>query len=99
MRVKFGNKILEIDRVYHAGGTDRFVSVYPTSSKFDNSCYIIDCEESGYARWLMAILLTKGYFNASGVDYDNSNDPTWFEYCRNKTEEQKVFSKWVNGGK
>jgi hypothetical protein len=41
-------------------------------------------------------MLINGYFNASGVDYDNSDDPTWFEYCRNKTEEQKVFWKWIN---
>ena len=91
MRIKFGNKIMESSYVCNPGGQDRFVGV-----KTPNGLYVIDCEEPNYAKWLMHVLLTKGYFNASGVDYDNSNDPTWFEYCINKTEEQKVFDKWIN---
>ena len=91
MRVQFGNKIVEASHVYNPGVQDRFVDVITPIGH-----YVIDCEEPNYAHWLMSIMLTKGYFNASGVDYDNSNDPTWFEYCRNKTEEQKVFRKWIN---
>lgn len=100
MRIKFGDKILEVDRVYHAGGIDRFVSVCPASS---NTHYLIDCEELGYAKWLMFILLTRGYFDASGVDYSNDCNmqslTQWETYCYEKTEEQKVFGKWVNGGR
>ena len=91
MRVQFGNKIVETNYVCNPGGQDRFVHVSTS-----NGYYVIDCEELNYARWLINTMLTKGYFNASGVDYDNSNDPTWLEYCRNKTEEQKVFGKWIN---
>ena len=91
MRVQFGNKIVEANHVCNPGGQDRFVDVITPIGH-----YVIDCEEPNYASWLMSIMLTKGYFNASGVDYDNSNDPKWFEYCRNKTEEQKAFGKWIN---
>ena len=91
MRIKFRNKIIEFDHAHQSGGADRFVEVWSTKNK-----YMIDCETNNYAKWLMSTLLTDGYFDASGVDYDNSNDPTWFEYCRNKTEEQKVFGKWIN---
>ena len=91
MRVQFGNKIMETDYVCNPGGQDRFITVGTRTGYF-----VIDCEEPNYASWLMTIMLTRGYFNASGVDYDNSNDPTWFEYCENKTEEQKVFGKWIN---
>lgn len=90
MRIKFGNKVMEVDYVYNAGGHDRFVSVNTS-----NGYYMIDCEEDEYARWLINTMLTKGYFDASGVDYDNSNDSTWITYCINKTEEQKVFGKWI----
>jgi hypothetical protein len=82
---------VEVHYIYNLGGQDRFVKV-----RTPIGYYVIDCEEPNYARWLMNIMLTKGYFNASGVDYDNSNDPTWVEYCKNKTEEQKVFGKWIN---
>lgn len=91
MRVQFGNKIVEADYICNPGGQDRFVYV-----RTANGHYVIDCEEPNYANWLIDIMLTKGYFNASGVDYDNTNDPTWIEYCTNKTEEQKVFGKWIN---
>ena len=91
MRIKFGNKIIECDRVVQPGGRDRFIDVISS-----NNHYVIDCEEINYAIWLMSVLLTKGFFDASGVDYDNSNDRSWFEYCNNKTEEQKVFGKWIN---
>lgn len=91
MRVRFGNKIAEVHYIYNLGGQDRFVNV-----RTPIGYYVIDCEEPNYASWLMDIMLTKGYFDASGVDYDNSNDPTWVEYCINKTEEQKVFGKWIN---
>ena len=90
MRIKFGNKVMEVDYVCNPGGHDRFVDVNTPKEH-----YIIDCEEHEYARWLITTMLTKGYFDASGVDYDNSNDPTWFRYCINKTEEQKVFDKWI----
>ena len=89
MRVRFRNKIVETNYVCNLG---RFVNVVTPIGD-----YVIDCEDPNYASWLMSIMLTKGYFNASGVDYDSSNDPTWLEYCRNKTEEQKVFGKWNNG--
>ena len=91
MRIKFGNKIIEFDQAIQLGGTDRFVDL--SSSRFR---YIIDCEESNYAAWLIYKLLNNGYFNASGVDYNNSQDPTWLDYCLNKTEEQKIFGKWIN---
>lgn len=94
MRVQFGNKIVETNYVCNPGGQDRFIHV-----STPNDHYVIDCEEPNYANWLISIMLTKGYFDASGVDYDNSDDSTWFEYCRNKTEEQKVFGKWINQNK
>ena len=94
MRMQFGNKIVEINYICNPGGQDRFVYV-----RTPIGYYAIDCEEPNYASWLMTIMLIKGYFNASGVDYDNSNDSTWFEYCKNKTEEQKVFGKWINQNK
>lgn len=90
MRIQFGNKILETNYIVNLGGQDRFIDIHTPIGH-----YVIDCEEPHYASWLMKIMLTRGYFNASGVDYDNSNDPTWFEYCNNKTEEQKVFGKWI----
>lgn len=93
MRVQFGNKIVEADYVSNPGGLE-FVYVCTPRGH-----YVIDCEEPNYASWLMNIMLTNGYFNASGVDYDNSNDPTWVHYCMNKTEEQKVFGKWINQNK
>lgn len=91
MRIRFGSKIIEFDYACQLGEQDRFVNVIST-----NKHYVIDCEKSNYASWLMCILLSKGYFDASGVDYDNSNDKNWFDYCNNKTEEQKVFGKWIN---
>lgn len=91
MRIKFGNKIIEFDHACQSGGTDRFVEVWSKKHK-----YTIDCETDNYARWLMSILLTDGYFDASGVDYDNSNDWDWLDYCINKTDEQRVFEKWIN---
>ena len=90
MRIQFGNKILEANSVFCFGGKNRFIDINTSMGH-----YVIDCEEPHYAKWLMNIMLTKGYFNASGVDYDNSNDSTWFKYCNNKTEEQKVFGKWI----
>lgn len=90
MRIKFGNKIFECNYVRQL--TERFVYVCTC----ENRQYTIDCEEKNYVTWLMSILLTKGFFDASGVDYDNSNDQEWVEYCNNKTEEQKVFGKWIN---
>lgn len=91
MRVRFGNKIVETNYVCNPGGQDRFVEVNTPIGH-----YVIDCEEPSYASWLMNTMLINGYFDASGVDYDNSDDPTWFKYCRNKIEEQKVFGKWMN---
>ena len=92
MRIKFGNKIIESDYVCNPGGKDRFIYI-----NTPNGQYTIDCEETYYAKWLMDILLTKGYFNATGVDYDNSEDNnSWIDYCINKTEQQKVFGKWIN---
>lgn len=93
MRIKFGNKIIEADCIYNSGIGDRFIHIV---SHITNTHYVIDCEEIKYAKWLMMQLLIEGYFNASGVDYDNCNDPIWFKYCKNKTEEQKVFGKWIN---
>lgn len=90
MRVQFGNKIVETNYVCNPGGQEFVYVRTPTGH------YVIDCEEPNYAHWLITTMLTKGYFDASGVDYDNSNDLTWIEYCINKTEEQKVFGKWIN---
>ena len=93
MRIQFGNEIIKVNYVYNPF-QDRFVDV-----NTPDGTYIIDCEEPNYASWLMSNMLTKGYFNATGVDYNNITnhpDPTWYEYCRNKTEEQKVFGKWIN---
>ena len=90
MRIQFGNKIIETNYISNPGGQE-FVYV-----RTPNGHYVIDCEEPNYAHWLMNIMLTKGYFDASGVDYDNSNDFSWIEYCMNKTEKQKVFGKWIN---
>ena len=91
MRIRFGNKIIEFDHACQLGGTDRFIEVWSTKHK-----YTIDCETNNCARWLMSTLLTNGYFDASGLDYDNSNDQTWIDYCNNKTDEQKVFISWIN---
>ncbi len=91
MRIKFGNKVMETNYICNLGGQSRFVDVITPIGH-----YVIDCEEPNYASWLMTFMLTKGYFNASGVDYDNSDNPGWFKYCKNKTEEQKVFGKWIN---
>ena len=91
MRIKFGNKIIESDYVCNPGGQDRFVYI-----KTPNGQYVIDCEEPNYAKWLMDVLLTKGYFNATDVDYDNSQDDGWIKYCINKTEQQKVFGKSIS---
>ena len=91
MRVQFGNKIVEVNYVCNPGGQSRFVDIDTPIGH-----YVIDCEKPSYASWLIETMLINGYFNASGVDYDNSNDPTWFEYCENKTEEEKVFGKWIN---
>ena len=93
MRIKFGHKIIEFDHACQLSWADRFVEVWSMKHK-----YTIDCETNNYARWLMSILLTDGYFDASGVDYDNSQDSTWIEYCVNKTDDQKVFGKWINKG-
>lgn len=94
MRVKFGHVIYETDRVSCPGeGEGRFVYV----NTF-NGLYAIDCETVGGAKWLMNKILTDGYFNASGVDYNNDQDDfDWFAYCINKTDDQKVFNKWING--
>ena len=94
MRIKFRNKIIEFDRAFQLGGEDRFIEVWSTKHK-----YTIDCETNDYAKWLMYTLLTDGYFDASGVDYDNSNDQSWVDYCNNKTDEQRVFGKWISKNK
>ena len=94
MRIKFGRKICEVDRVHHSLDNDeRFVIVFTSNGK-----YYIDCESKNGAVWLMYTMLTKGYFNATGIDYNNvENDKSWFEYCLSKNEEQKVFNKWIQG--
>lgn len=94
MRIKFGNKILEVSDICNPGGSDRFARV--KTSKGD---YIIDCEEPRYTQWLMNRILKCGYFDATGVDYNNDEqDESWFDYCISKTEDQKVFDKWINYG-
>lgn len=41
---------------------------------------VIDCETCNNAKWLIIELLCKGYFDASGVDYNNDQqDFSWFE--------------------
>ena len=93
MRIKIRNKIFEVDLVIHSKDS-RFVEVRTSN----NSIYSIDCEKLNYAEWLMHKLLTDGYFDASGVDYNNDQgDMSWYQYCYDKTEEQKVFEKWING--
>lgn len=94
MRVKFRHTIYEADKVSCPGEDEgRFVTV-----KTSNGLYSIDCETISGAKWLMVKMLTDGYFDASGVDYNNDQDDLdWFGYCLNKTEEQKVFHKWING--
>lgn len=94
MRIKFGDRIYESTKAIYPGNTGRYVYI-----SCSNGCYAIDCEEPNYASWLMTELLWKGYFDASGVDYNNDQgDMSWFKYCDDKTGEQKVFSKWINGG-
>lgn len=101
MRIKFKEKILEVNKVFYLeddGDDNRFVSVYPV----DSVPYLIDCEEPNYAIWLMTTLLCDGYFDASGVDYTDSCDDgfmSWISQCLEKMEEQKVFDKWINGGR
>jgi hypothetical protein len=94
MRIKFGHVIYETDFVSCPGEDEgRFVTV-----KTSNGVYSIDCETNAGAKWLMHKMLTDGYFNATGVDYNNDqNDMDWFGYCIDKTEDQKVFNKWING--
>ena len=94
MRVKFGHKIYETDMVSCPGEDEgRFVTV-----RTPNGLYSIDCETPSGASWLMHKFLTDGFFNASGVDYNNDQDDLdWFGYCWDKTEEQKVFHNWING--
>lgn len=95
MRIKFGDRIYEATKATYPGNTGRYVYI-----SCSNGCYAIDCEKPNYASWLMTVLLLKGYFDASGVDYNNDQgDMNWFKYCDDKTEEQKVFGKWINGGK
>ena len=100
MRIKFGDRIYEVTKATYPGNTGRYVYI-----SCSNGCYAIDCEEPNYASWLMTELLRKGYFDASGVDYtkmDYNYDEShkkWFKYCNNKIEEQKVFGKWINGGR
>ena len=92
MRVMFKNTIYEVDKVSCPGGDEgRFITVNTS-----NGLYSIDCESSSCAHWLMHHILTMGFFDATGVDYNNDqNDFSWFEYCLNKTNEQKVFYDWI----
>lgn len=94
MRIKFGHKIYETDFVSCPGENEgRFVT-----AETANGVYSIDCETNTGAKWLMWKILKDGYFDASGVDYNNDQDDfSWFEYCVNKNEDQKVFSDWING--
>ena len=98
MRIKFGHVIYETDFVScPVKDEGRFVTV-----KTFDGIYSIDCETNAGAKWLMHKMLTDGYFDATGLcywsDYNNDkNDMDWFEYCINKTEDQKVFKKWING--
>lgn len=92
MRIKFKNRIYEVDYVSNPKDTN-IVNV-----RTSNGVYSIDCEEHNYAIWLLSTMLTKGYFDASGVDYNNDqNDSSWYKYCKNKTENEKVFGRWING--
>ena len=92
MRIKFGHKIYETDFVSCPGEDEcRFVTVNTS-----NGVYSIDCETNAGAKWLMRKILEDGYFDASGVDYNNDQDDfSWYEYCLNKTKEQEVFGKWI----
>lgn len=100
MRIKFGDRIYEATEVIYAGYSERYVYI-----SCSNGRYVIDCEEPNYAKWLMTTLLHEGYFDASGVDYTKMNynydevHKKWFKYCDNKIEKQKVFDKWINGGR
>lgn len=91
MRIKFGDILYEVTQ-----------AVAPENSRYMrvncHGCqYVIDCESPTLAQWLMATLLTEGYFNASGVDYTyDLGHFEWYNACESKTEEQMKFAKWIN---
>lgn len=92
MRILFRDSIFEVTEV-RTTDNSRYVRVDAGKSRQ----FVIDCETPSLAQYLKLVLLTQGYFDASGVDYTESlGDVDWYNYCDSKTEKQMKLGKWVD---
>lgn len=69
MRVKFGNKIFESDKIIYPGGIGNVLYV-----SYPNGSYEVTCCDDELAKELFNRAFTDGYvdFNSKYIDYDNS---------------------------
>ena len=83
MRVKIGNRVLEIYQATVPGSKDRIIML----NTYRNEIYSVDCESVQGALFVLNKLLTEGYYDMSKFDYNNDqSDLSWYEFCQSKPE-------------